>query len=403
MPRPATADPTIGARIRARRMLRGWSVRYAASRAGLSHATWSRIERGLQAADNRFVLADIASALECASIDLTGTALPAADREAMSAQLRVHAIRRALVDLDLSDTRAAPVRPGSRLERDTALVRDLYERCDYAGASRLLPDLLTELHAATGVDRERRRSLEMLYDVTVIASCIMRQIGHPAEAWLGAERCRTIAEVRDDPILVAHSGFVRAVSALACGSHERCIRLAHQSADALRPHLGAPGGTEVLGMLRLVSSYGHRGLKQSEESAALTVEAADLAERTGETTTLGMFFGPTNVSFWRVAIETDGGDVGRAIELINATNPSAIGAAVRTVYFYTDAARAYASVGGNERDAVRLLLVAERVAPQHVHSSVLVRETARSILERSYRSKGEAALRGLCERLGMRA
>ncbi|MFD0520219.1 helix-turn-helix domain-containing protein [Paractinoplanes durhamensis] len=60
------ADPEVGERIRARRLLRGWSIRYAASRAGVSHATWSRIERGRQAADNRFMLADIAGALECA-------------------------------------------------------------------------------------------------------------------------------------------------------------------------------------------------------------------------------------------------------------------------------------------------------------------------------------------------
>ena len=70
-PRP-TCDPTIGERIQARRQLRGWSVRYAASRAGISHATWSRIERGRQAADNRFMLADIAAALECSPADLAG-------------------------------------------------------------------------------------------------------------------------------------------------------------------------------------------------------------------------------------------------------------------------------------------------------------------------------------------
>ena len=83
-PRP-TADPTIGERIRVRRLLRGWSIRYAASRAGLSHATWSRIERGLQAADNRFTLADIAAALECAPDELAGGPTPAADRAAAAA------------------------------------------------------------------------------------------------------------------------------------------------------------------------------------------------------------------------------------------------------------------------------------------------------------------------------
>jgi transcriptional regulator with XRE-family HTH domain len=79
-------DPSIGERIRARRLMRGWSVRHAADRAGVSHATWSRIERGRQAADNRFVLADIAAALECSPADLAGVPVPVTDRAAMAAQ-----------------------------------------------------------------------------------------------------------------------------------------------------------------------------------------------------------------------------------------------------------------------------------------------------------------------------
>jgi transcriptional regulator with XRE-family HTH domain len=93
-PRPS-GDPGIGERIRARRLLRSWSIRYAASRAGISHATWSRIERGRQAADNRFTLAEIAAALDCAPAELTGVAVPAADRDVVAAHADVHAIRQA--------------------------------------------------------------------------------------------------------------------------------------------------------------------------------------------------------------------------------------------------------------------------------------------------------------------
>src|SRR4051794_41844112 len=99
MKRP-DAGPTIGDRIRARRLLRGWSVRYAASRAGISHATWSRIERGRQATDNRFMLADIAGALECAPADLAGTGVPAPDRATTAARAGVLGLRRALIDID---------------------------------------------------------------------------------------------------------------------------------------------------------------------------------------------------------------------------------------------------------------------------------------------------------------
>src|SRR3954470_13352799 len=96
-------DPSIGERIRARRLIRGWSVRHAADRAGVSHATWSRIERGRQAADNRFVLADIAAALECSPADLAGVPVPVTDRAAMAAQVGVYALRQALVDADLTE------------------------------------------------------------------------------------------------------------------------------------------------------------------------------------------------------------------------------------------------------------------------------------------------------------
>src|SRR5690348_2858704 len=105
------ADTTVGERIRTRRLLRGWSVRYAASRAGVSHATWSRIERGLQAADNRFMLADIAGALGCAPADLAGTGSPATDRASAAARAGVLGLRRALIDIDLTEPPAEPASP----------------------------------------------------------------------------------------------------------------------------------------------------------------------------------------------------------------------------------------------------------------------------------------------------
>src|SRR6188768_2642709 len=105
------ADPAVGEQIRARRLLRGWSIRYAASRAGVSHATWSRIERGLQTADNRFMLADIAGALECAPAELAGTGVSAPDRATASARVGVLELRRALVDIDLTEPPAQPAPP----------------------------------------------------------------------------------------------------------------------------------------------------------------------------------------------------------------------------------------------------------------------------------------------------
>jgi transcriptional regulator with XRE-family HTH domain len=393
-----SSDPTIGERIHARRLLRGWSVRYAASRAGISHATWSRIERGRQAADNRFMLADIAAALECSPADLAGAPVPAADRAAMAAQASVYGIRQALVDVDLSETAARSVSPVADVARTVALIDTLRQACDYAGAARILPDLLRDLHAASrGPDRQT--GLRLLCEVTFIASSIVRNLGHPAEAWLGAERCRDAAQAIEDPVLVGYAAYARASAASACGSFHRGLAVASKAVDDLRPHLAAPGGMEMMGSLLLVCAYASRGLKRLDDSRVWARQAADLADRTGETGTMGLYFGPTNVNIWRIGIEVDGGDPGQAVHIATSTNPATIPAGFRQVFYYADAARAYARLRGKDREAIRYLLTAERLAPQHIHTSPHAQETIRALLERSRRQAGGPQLRALGERM----
>ena len=403
-----SADPTIGERVRARRLLRGWSLRHAASRAGISHATWSRIERGLQAADNRFMLADIAAALECSPAELAGTPVPVTDRAVVAAHAAVHALRQALVDLDLTAEPPRPTGPGpdgdktdggdrsaADLSRSVALLDSLRQSCDYAGAARLAPALLRALHATV----RRPAELRLLCDVTFIASSVLRNLGHPADAWLGAERCRDAAHASGDPVLQGYAAYARAGAAASCGSYDRALALATQAVDALRPHAGRPGASAVLGSLQLMCANASRGSKRPDDSHAWAAEAAALAARTGETTTFGLYFGPANVGIWRIGIEADGGDPGRAVRIARSTDPAVIPAGFRQVFYYADTARALARLRNRDREAVRLLLVAERIAPQHVHTSALVRETTRALLERSRRQAGGTELRGLCARL----
>jgi transcriptional regulator with XRE-family HTH domain len=399
--RPMTShgDPTIGERIRDRRLRRGWSVRFAASRAGISHATLSRIERGRQAADNRFILADIAEALECSPADLAGTPVPAADRAAMAAQAGLHGIRQALIDTDLTDpTAAEEPAPVAGLAETAALVDSLRQACDYAGAARLLPGLLRDLHAATG-GADREPALRLLCQAAFIASSVVRNLGHPAEAWLAAERCRDAAEATGDPVLIGYAAYARACAANACGSYRRGLNLASRAVDDLRPQLARPGGTEMLGSLQLICADSSRGLKRLDDSRAWSGEAAGLAAHAGETTTMGLYFGPTNVAIWRIGIEADGGDPGRAAAIAQDTNPARIPAGFRQVFFYADAGRAYARLRGRDREAIRYLLTAERLAPQHVHTSSVARETTRALLERSRQQAAGTELRGLCERM----
>lgn len=72
------------------------------------------------------------------------------------------------------------------------------------------------------------------------------------------------------------------------------------------------------------------------------------------------------------------------------TNPALIPAGFRQVFFYADTARAYARLRGRERLAVRYLLTAERLAPQHMHTSAPAR---------AQRKAGGSALRGPAARM----
>lgn len=399
MARRPTPDPTIGKRIETRRKLRGWSIRLAADRAGIAHTTWSRIERGLLSADNRFTLADIAQALECETADLTGRPAVPADRASATVEAGAGAIRDALIDADLAEEAECTPRPMPELERDTDLSGDLWVRCDYIGLGRVLPRLLRELHAAAA-GPDRQRALLLLVEATNRAQSGLRDLDHLGSAWLAAERCQQAAKTLGDPAAIAVAAFARATTATACGRYGRGLAIATRSVDELRPDLGGPGTLEAFGMLHLVGAFASRGLKRSDDAAAWLGEAADIANRTGETTAFRFYFGPTNIKIWRLAMDTDGGEPGRAVEIARQTRPRNIPAQFRQVAYYSDTARALAHTR-NDREAVRMLLHAERLAPQWIRSAPLVRETVRSLLDRSRREAGGSALRGLCERVGV--
>jgi transcriptional regulator with XRE-family HTH domain len=401
MSRRPSPDTTVGANIRTRRKARGWSVRYAADRAGLASSTWSRIERGLRSVDNRFVLADIATALECSTADLTGQPAASSDPDLAVAHGRVLPIVGALMDTPLDEPPTVNPRSLAEVEGELELVRDLYRRCDYAAVSAYLPRLLAELHAYVVQGPDKGRALSLLAYLTHATALVLRDLGYPTDSWIAAERCREVAEDLEDPAALGVAGFTRAIAAMGCTGHRRAAGLAVRAGEAIDADLGAQDALEVAGMLHLCSALSLTGIKEGDEAAVRLDEAQQLAERTGETTAWDLFFGPTNVAFWRVSLGVDAGDPGEAVDVALHTNPARLSASPgRQVSFYTDTARGLARLR-RDAEATRYLLTAERIAPQRVRSAPLVQETARGLLERAKREVTRSELAGLCERMGV--
>ncbi|HKT00497.1 MAG TPA: helix-turn-helix transcriptional regulator [Rugosimonospora sp.] len=398
MPRRHSVDTTIGENIRTRRQARSWSIRHAADRAGLAHSTWSRIEKGDMGVDNRFTLAAIAEALGCSTADLTGRPPITTDGELLAAQGAVAAILNVLVETDLAEAPTVQPRPLPEVARDAELVWDLRLRCDYSGAARLLAPVLRELHAHTA-GPDRREALRLLVRTADATSFVVRYLGYPGEAWLASDRAHDAAVALEDPVMLGLSAWSLGHAATGCGAYGRALRIAERAVADLDPRMTVDDAPEMLGELMMLAGFAHLAQGHREEASHWAGEAATIAARTGDVPTLGLNWGPTGLNIWQISMEVDGGDPGKAVELARATNPAVVTVS-RQVALYSDTGRALTRLGKDD-EAVRMLVAAERIAPQRVRASRLVQETTRTLLERAQRRAGGSELRGLCERMGL--
>lgn len=395
MPRRLVPDPSVGERLRARRELRGWSVRHAASRAGVAHTTWSRIEHGTLRTD-RYMIADLAAALECSISDLTGQPFPAADRRLESAHIHAEALWIAMMAHPFAEPPGAATAPSyEALEREVALLRDLYGACDYAGVLGRLVAFVPALHSATA-GPDRGPALRMAVAVYGCAMGSLINVGRVAQGWLAAERCTEAAQELDDPVALGVAAANRARVAACSGAFVVARSICDRADAGIELDLAAPDALAVTGFLHLARAHHAAGLHDLDAAAEHLAEATAIADRTGETDSWDLAWGPRNVALWRMALELDTGRVGEAIETA-ATVPMDGLPAVRQVYYYLDLARGLADVGRAD-DAVRTLLAAERTGPQHTRSSVAARETARSLLRLQ---RATSPLAGLAERMGI--
>jgi transcriptional regulator with XRE-family HTH domain len=388
----------IAETIKVLRLQRGWSVRQAAGLAGISHSQWARIEKGERSADNRFILAAIAQALKVPLSDLTGTTGSITD-DRVQVKSAVHMTMQAVIEADLEDEPTVPIGPIAPLLQQLDLLTSLRFKCDYVGAGRLLPDLLRGLHAASFGD-DRTQALRALVLADEAASFVVRYLGDPASAVLIADRSRQAAIALGDPVMLGMSSWTRAHAAAGLGLYPRTLRIAETAVADMERHTGLPHAQEMLGQLHMVTAFARYAQGDTSGAADAVTEAHRLAAITGQSSALNLNFGPTNIAFWQISMDADGVDPGRAVELARTVTPQDVPVVSRQAAFYIDTARALATIG-KDLEAIRMLTVAERLAPQRVHGSPIVAETLRGLLERMRRNVGGAELRGLCERVGI--
>jgi hypothetical protein len=378
------------------------SLETLAGLAGVSTSFLSMVENNLRPLNNRHHVAAIADALKVSVTDLTGQPYsPGNDREMAEVQSGLAVVRDTLARRSLYFPEGTGARPVPVLREETEKIAKLRQAGKTADAVRTLPGILDELHEAFARRDRRQEVAEVLMLALDTTRAIARKTGYHALALVAAERERDAAEATEDPAWIAFADWGRANNLLPLGGFGRALALSLRAADELDRHGPAGLALEMYGMLHLNAALARACLGGPSGGADHVDEAAAVALRMGEAHSLRLWFGPTNVGIWRMAVAVESGDGGRAAELAKSVDPRVIPARTRQSAYYAELGRGLAQDRGNDRAALQALRTAEDLAPQDTRSNPLVRDVVSSMLTRARRDAGGRDLRGMAYRMGI--
>ncbi|MFE2751492.1 helix-turn-helix domain-containing protein [Actinosynnema sp. NPDC059335] len=396
---------SLGGRIRYLRNWRQLNLAQLAGLAGLSESYLSRAERGERTLSRQAITA-IANALRVSATELIGQPVTWQDPALADAQATIPAVRHALVSNRLGAATTAPTRPVIALAADVDRLVRARTRADFGAMGDALPALLTELYAAVAATSgdERALAVRQLVRALNTAMTLASAFGYADLAYMVSERSVQAAAELGSPAWDAIATFSQVHALAGVADHEQAFRLAAAAVDQTGAAVTAdrdPNSVAAYGALCMVSGLMAAGSGHAADAAARIDEAAEVAERTGESGPDTAFFGPTNVRLYRMQGALEAGDAERAVELADQVDPELIASQERRGQFYLTRGRVLAELGGRGEDAVGAFLAAERVAPARLRSHVLAREVITGLLPAVRPDSGAGReLRGLLFRLG---
>jgi hypothetical protein len=369
---------------------------------GLSTSFLSMVENGLRSLNNRHHVAAIADALKVSVTDLTGQPYsPGNDREMVEVHAGLAVVRDTLARRSLYYPEGIGARPVSVLREETEKIQRLHFDGRFAEAVRRMPGILDELHEAFALRDRRQEVAEVIMVALDGTRDVAKLMGHHALALVAADRERDAAEATEDPVWIAFADWGRAQILFPVGGFHRARDLSVHAAEEIDRHGSSGVALEMYGMLHLNAALAQICISDPSGAADHVDEANATALRTGEAHSLRLWFGPTNVGIWRMAVAVESGDGGGAAEIAKSIDPRIIPSPLRQSAYYVELGRGLARDRKNDRAAVHALRQAEDLSPQSTRSNPLVRDVISSMLTRARRDAGERELRGMAYRMGI--
>ena len=397
-------DQHIGRRVREVRHWRGMSLTATAGLAGISAPYLSLIERGQRPVTKRVLLEALAHALKVSAAELTGKPYPPNDPVSNETHAHIAAIETALDRYDLGTDPEVTARPWPELAATvTHLDRVLRAEADYAAQSVVLPGLLAELHATYVQDPEHRQDalIGLLYTYRSAAS-VCKNLGVRGLPLLASRLAQTCAEELGIPAWIGFAAYLRGImSGPQSRAHQYALSV--RAIDQLNVDLANPNTLQVAGTLHLNAALACAAQGDTEQTESHLDEAAEMAGRLPERAENfgGLYFGPTNVGFWRVTLGAELEEGAKVAELARGVHPETVPLRSWQATFYADLGRALASERRTREQGIQAIVKAEEIAPQFVRNNVFVRETVSDLVASARRDAGGRELRGLAWRMGV--
>ncbi|MGH3822592.1 MAG: helix-turn-helix domain-containing protein [Pseudonocardiaceae bacterium] len=401
---------TIGARARMIRRRRGLSLEVVAWLAGITAQYLSMLERGLRGFNRRGLVEDLADALCCSVVDLTGQPYLPPDRASARAKKVMIQIERGLNEATLDDVPDLRPRSLDALGGWVAFAAELRDTARYQPSGEDIDAALIDLHVhvATSDGPARQRAAELLTHAAYHAFVLATTFGYMHLAQQAALRAVEAARVAESPEMEAFAMFAMAPSVARTSGRRRAVRMLDRALADAQPLTairdGDTLGAETVGLLHLMGA--HFAARNSDAATASDHlgEAGRIAVLTGECNGLRQHFGPTNVAVWRVAIGAELGQGPEVAERIEREpiDLDVLGSKDRIAALHFDLARSWVQADG-ERDslALRHLDAADRAAPQRMRNDPIALDLARTLDRRAPWRTWE--LDSLCNRFGIRS
>jgi hypothetical protein len=340
----------------------------------------------------------LAGVLHCAVSDLTGEPYLPGDRESTEALATLPPISAALHDSTLDDVSFDfRVRPVSELVRLAARANAASADSRYGLAGRGLGDLLVELHvhAVTGDTDTRRTALRALAEACIVAVGTARTLGNNDLAAAAAQRAQEAAARLEDAAL---GGFAAMSASIVLGrmgarrGAQRIIGAALDAVSSADPDAADSAPAEAAGMLHLASAQLAAKVNNADAARTHLDLATELADRTGERSTLHYDFGPANVRAWSLSLAVELGAGPERAEQITGRDhyDAGLTSAERRAALHFDLARAYTQAeGARDSEAVRHLDLADQAAPLRIRHDPIAHEVLAELDMRAQRRAWE--------------